>query len=380
MRQSMLAIGVSATLVPIVVHSQGQPAATQVVNGAVVAAQRTPPPTLDIYSIDTEGGKATLFVSPTGQTLLFDTGTGGDNNRDADRITNLIKQVAVEQQLDHVIVSHYHGDHVGNAAELSRRFPIRHFYDHGGWTVEGQTNRRAAFDGYIPIREKADVTVPKPGTRIPIIGFDFTIVSSAGELIMTAVAGMPGAGAPNPLCRDFVPRVQDATPENAEAIGALVRFGNFRLLDLSDLIWNMEKELVCPNNLLGTVDVYHTSRHGTDWAGNPVMVHAVRPRVAVMNNAARKGGTAGTFQIVRRSPGLLDFWQLHYSEDVSKETNSPEDFIANLEATPGHVGHYIKLSARTDGSFTITNERNGFSKEYPAVKGARSSVASATQP
>jgi competence protein ComEC len=381
MRKTMLFFVAMALNMSIAaVRSQEQPQATQVVNGAVVPAQRTPPATLDVYFIDTEGGKATLFVSPAGQTLLFDTGTGGDNGRDADRITNLIKQVAVEQQLDHVIVSHYHGDHAGNAAELSRRFPIRHFYDHGGWTVEGQTSRRTAFDSYLPVREKAHATVPRPGTRIPVTGFDFTIVSNAGELITAPVAGMPGAGAANPLCRDFVPRIQDATPENAEAVGAVIRYGNFRLLDLSDLIWNMEKELVCPNNLLGTVDVYHTSRHGTDWAGNPVMVHAVRPRVAVMNNAARKGGTRSTFQIVRSSPGLLDFWQLHYSEDVSRETNSPEDFIANLEGTPGHVGHYIKLSARTDGSFTITNERNGFTREYPVLKGTRSSSASVAKP
>ena len=381
MRTTLLFLMAMALLVPIAaVHSHAQARATQVVNGAVVPAQRTPPTTLDIYSIDTEGGKATLFVSPTGQTLLFDTGTGGDNNRDADRISNLIKEVAVEQQLDHVIVSHYHGDHVGNAAELSRRFPIRHFYDHGGWTVEGQPNRRTAFDSYLPVRERAHATVPKPGTRIPVTGFDFTVVSNAGELITAPVGGLPGAGAPNPLCRDSVPRVQDATPENAEAVGALVRYGSFRLLDLSDLIWNMEKELVCPNNLLGTVDVYHTSRHGTDWAGNPVMVHAVRPRVAVMNNGARKGGTMSTFRIVRSSPGFLDFWQLHYSEDVNKETNSAAEFIANLDGAPGHPGHYIKLSARTDGSFTITNERNGFTREYPAVTRARSSPASGEKP
>jgi hypothetical protein len=215
--------------------------------------------------------------------------------------------------------------------------------------------------------------VPKPGTRIPVTGFEFTVVSNAGELI---AAPVPGAGAPNPLCRDFVPRVQDATPENAEALGALIKYGSFRLLDLSDLIWNMEKELVCPNNLLGTVDVYHTSRHGTDWAGNPVMVHAVRPRAAIMNNAVRKGGTAGTFQIVRSSPGFLDFWQLHASENVSKETNSPDQFIANLDGTPGHPGHYLKLSAKMDGSFAITNGRNGFTKEYPATKAASATARS----
>jgi hypothetical protein len=382
MRKTVLLLMAMALLVPIAgVHTQGQTQATQVVTGAVVAAQRTPPPTLDLYVIDTEGGKAVLYVSPTGQTLLFDTGTGGDNNRDADRISSIIKDVAVEQQLDHVIISHYHGDHVGNAAELSKRIPIRHFYDHGGWTVEGVPNRRAAFDTWAAVREKAHVTVPKPGTKIPVTGFDFTVVSNAGELITSPVPGMPGAGAPNPLCREFIPRVQDATPENAEALGAVVKYGNFRLVDLSDLIWNMEKDLVCPNNLLGTADVYFTSRHGTDWAGNPVMVHAVRARAAIMNNSPRKGGTADTFKIVRSTPGFLDFWQIHYSENVSKETNSPEQFIANMDAAPptNHPAHYIKLSARTDGSFTITNERTGFTKEYPAVKGGTSSSASASK-
>ena len=380
MRKTTVFLVAMVFLVAIaVVHAQGQTPATQVVNGAVVPALRNPPPTLDVYSIDTEGGKATLYVSPTGQTLLFDTGTGGDNDRDADRITDLIKKVAVEPQLDHVIVSHYHGDHVGNATELSKRFPVRHFYDHGGWTVEGQTNRRTAFDGYLPTRATAHVTVPKPGTKIPVTGFDFTVVSNAGELINAAVPGMSGAGAPNPLCKDFVPRVQDATPENAEAIGAVVKYGNFRLVDLSDLIWNMEKDLVCPNNLLGTADVYFTSRHGTDWAGNPVMVHAVRPRAAIMNNSPRKGGTAETFKIVKSSPGLLDFWQIHYSENVSKETNSPEQFIANMDATPtNHKAYYIKLSVRTDGSFTITNERTGFTKNYPAAAKAAPSSPSAS--
>ena len=386
MRKMMLFVMATALLVPIaVVHAQGRTQATQVVNGQVVPAQRTPPTTLDIYVIDTEGGKAVLYVSPTGQTLLYDTGTGGDNNRDADRISDVIKQVAVEPQLDHVVVSHYHGDHVGNAAELAKRFPIRHYYDHGAWTVQLRPNAAGnlgAFDDYMAVRAKAHATVPKPGTKIPVTGFDFTVVSNAGELITSAVPGMPGAGAPNALCRDFVPRVQDATPENAEAIGAVVKYGNFRIVDLSDLIWNMEKELVCPNNLLGTADVYFTSRHGTDWAGNPVMVHAIRPRVAVMNNSPRKGGTPDTFKILKSSPGFLDFWQAHYSENVSKETNSPEQFIANMDSAPptNHPAHYIKLSARTDGSFTITNERTGFTKEYPAVKSGGSPSASADRP
>jgi len=324
--------------------------------------------TLDIYYADTEGGKSVLFVSPTGETLMFDTGTGGDSNRDLDRILAVIKAANLPiQQLDHVIVSHYHGDHAGNAAGLAEKLPIRNFYDHGGWTVELQPNRSAAFNAYRPIREKAHVSVPNPGTKIPIKGFDVTVVANAGELISTAVAGMPGAGAPNSLCSQSVAKVQDATPENYYALGTVIRYGNFRMLDLADLTWNQEKALVCPNNLLGTnFDVYNTTRHGTDFAGNPVLVHAARPKIAVMNNSAMKGGTPDTFKIVRSSPGLMDFWQLHYSENVGRETNSPDEFIANIEATPpNHPAHFIKLSARTDGSFTVTNERTGFSKQYP---------------
>jgi beta-lactamase superfamily II metal-dependent hydrolase len=355
MRKCLVVIGMTAVIA---------------VAGPVLVAQNKPPATLDIYFIDTEGGQATLLVTPAGETLLFDTGTGGDNNRDADRITNIVKQVAVEQQLNHVIVSHYHGDHVGNAAELSRRFPIGQFWDHGGWIVEGQPNRRAAFDTYMAIRNTAHVVVPKPGAKIPMAGLDVMFISSAGETIASPLAGMPGAGAPNPLCRDFVPRVQDATPENAFTLGAMIKYGSFRMLDLSDLVWNAEKALVCPRNLLGTVDVYHTSRHGTDFAGSPALVHAVRPRIAIMNNGAMKGGTKGTFDIVRSSPGFEDFWQLHFSEVVDKEVNSPDQFIATVESAPGHKGHYLKLSARTDGSFTVTNERTGYMKEYSATRNA----------
>jgi competence protein ComEC len=320
---------------------------------------------IDIYFIDTEGGQATLLISPDGQSMLFDTGTGGANGRDLNRILAALKDAKVEV-LDYVVVTHYHGDHSGNAAELSTKLPIRNFIDHGPYTVEMQPNRAASFLTYMPVREKAKARQAKAGEKISLGGLDVHIVSSAGQLIAAPLAGA-GAGSPNPLCKGHVPRLQDATPENYEAVGAVFTYGNFRLLDLADLTWNQERDLVCPNDLLGAVDVYHTTGHGTDRAGNPVMVHAVRPRVAIMNNAAKKGGTKDTMNIVRSSPGLQDFWQLHFSELSEKDQNSPEQFIANLEAAD-HPGNYIKLTARTDGSFTMTNSRNAFSKEYPATR------------
>ena len=188
-------------------------------------------------------------------------------------------------------------------------------------------------------------------------------MSSAGDL---TTAPLPGVRrATNPLCANALRKAQDATPNNYESIGVVVEYGRFRYLDLADLTWNQEVELVCPSNLLGLVSVYRTSRHGGDYSGAQALVHSVRPRIAIMNNNPTKGGTPDTFRIVKGSPGLEDFWQLHYSDNVTKEVNSSEQLIANFTAQDG--GHYIKLSARSDGSFRVTNGRNGFSKEYPAT-------------
>lgn len=316
---------------------------------------------LDIYFIDTEGGQATLFVPSPGETLLMDTGTGGDGNKQADRISAAIKEAGV-QQLDYVIVSHYHGDHVGNAAELANRLPIRHFIDHGAYSVELQPNRSAAFLAYLQVRERAHASVPKPGDKIPVAGLDVEVVSSAGELLKTALPGAPGSGAPNPACREFTPKAQDPTPENYESVGIVVRFGKFRLLDLADLTWNQENELVCPSNLLGTFDVYHTTRHGTEWSGSPELVHGARAKVAVMNNGPKKGGTTEAWGIIHGTPRFQDLWQLHYSELVDKDHNPPDDFIANLNETDH--GYAFKMSVRPDGTFVMKNERSGFTKEY----------------
>ena len=215
--------------------------------------------------------------------------------------------------LDYVVITHYHGDHVGGAADLASRIPIRNFVDHGPYTVELQPNRAAGFIAYKAVRDRARAIVPKPGDKIPVAGLDVTVLSSSGQMITAPIAGAPGAGAANPLCRNAKLKTPDPTPENIESIGLAVRYGNFRLLDLADLTWNQESQLACPNNLLGTFDVFHTTRHGDPNSGAPQMVHAIRARVAIMNNGERKGGSPEYWQTVHDAPGLEDFWQLHRS-------------------------------------------------------------------
>ena len=166
----------------------------------------------------------------------------------------------------------------------------------------------------------------------------------------------------------------------------MVTFGRFRLLDLGDLLWNNDYDLVCPRNKIGLVDLDLVTHHGQPNSGSPQLVHAVRPRVAVMQNGPTKGGAHETFQTLHTSPGLEDIWTLHWSYDADIEHNSPGAFIANLDSAstlanvlapppnarvrgmdPAHTpAYYIRISARRDGSFTVTNTRNGFSKRYAA--------------
>lgn len=311
------------------------------------------PKTMDVYFIDVEGGQATLLVSPSGESLLVD--TGYPETRDADRIAAIAQQAGV-RQIDYLVITHYHPDHIGGVPHLATKLPIRNFFDHGP-TVEHEPSREAVYRAYTAVRDKGHHTQAAPGDRIPIAGLDVQIVSAAGAPLTKP---LPGAGAANPLCRDFRAKEEDKS-ENAQSVGMVIRYGNFRLLDIGDLTWNKERELVCPNNLLGAVAVYLTTGHGRPNAGAPVIVHALRPQVAVMNNGAAKGGENETFQTLRSSPGLEDVWQLHYASVGEKKNNSPEEFIANPDES---TAHYIKLSARADGSFVVTNSRNGRKKEY----------------
>jgi competence protein ComEC len=312
---------------------------------------------LDIYFIDVEGGQATLIVSPSGQSLLVDAGWPGFDGRDADRIAAAAKKAGVTQ-IDYFVASHYHTDHIGGVPQLAAKLPIRTFVDHGP-SVESGERPDALFKAYADARAKGKHMQVKPGDKIPIAGLDVQVVAAGGEHLVKAING---GGQPNALCADFKPKEADPS-ENARSVGILVTSGKFRFLDLGDLTWNKEQELVCPNNLLGTIDVYLTTHHGSAPSGPPAIVHALKPRVAIMNNGEKKGGNPEAWRTVRQSPGLEDLWQIHYSAEGAAEHNVAEPMIANPDTS---TGHGLRLSANPNGSFTVFNDRNGNSKRYEA--------------
>ncbi len=315
------------------------------------------PKTMDVYFIDVEGGQATLFVSPSGQSMLVDTGWAGFEDRDADRIAGVAKSAGVKQ-IDYLVITHYHTDHVGGVPQLAAKLPIRNFVDHGSSFEKGDAPDKL-FASYSEVRDKGKHIVVKPGDKVPIEGLDVQILAAAGDEIKSPLAG---AGKPNPFCDGTVMRTEDKS-ENARSVGSLITYGKFRIIDLGDLTWNKEFELVCPNNRIGTVDVYLTTHHGMNMSGPAAMVHALHARVAIMNNGATKGGTPEAWQTIKTSPDLQDIWQVHYAESGGDAHNVSERMIANPKGS-ADAGNYLKLSAEADGSFTVTNGRNGFSKKY----------------
>ena len=321
---------------------------------ALAPAAAQTPATLQIHVIDVEGGQATLFVVPSGESLLVDTGWAGFNGRDADRIAAAAKRHGVSR-IDTLVVTHYHADHVGGVPAIAARLPVRRFVDHGP-TVETGDQPAALFNAYTAVRDKAEHVVAKPGDTLKVGDLELRFVSAGGDVLTKA---LPGAGQPNALCADYKPK--DADPsENARSVGMVLTYGRFRMLDLGDLTWNKEHDLVCPNNLLGTVDLYLTTHHGMDISNLPALVHAVRPRVAIMNNGARKGGVAAAWTVVKGSPGLEDLWQIH-TATAAGANNVAENFIANVDET---TGNELTVAADRDGSFSVTNTRNAQTKRY----------------
>jgi competence protein ComEC len=310
---------------------------------------------LEIYFIDVEGGAATLLVGPTGESLLVDTGNPRADDRDVKRIADVAKNHARLKRLDNVLITHYHGDHVGGLEALSKLMPIGKYLDHGE-SVEMSPH----WTNYQRLTANNRIWL-KPGDTIPVKGLDIRVVAANGQKILKPVNG----GKPNSLCADAKLKEPDHT-DNAQSAGFLLTFGKFNFLDLGDLTWNKEHALACPDNLLGVIDVYQVTHHGLDQSGPPQHVWAVRPKVAIMNNGPRKGGAQSVLEMLKKSPGIEDIWQLHYSENATKEQNTSESMIANVTPTDNCKGHWVKVAVSKDGSYTVTNSRNGFSKNYRA--------------
>ncbi len=329
--------------------------------GAWVVPVRAASEALQIFFVDVEGGQATLFVTPRGESLLIDTGWPGNDGRDADRIVAAAKTAGISK-IDFVLLTHYHQDHAGGITQLAAKIPIGAVIDHGENREPGDAATEQVWQDYLKYLAKSGVKrlTVKPGDVLPLQGMHAEVVSSDGALIEKA---LPGGGATNSSCKAADERPADKT-ENLRSLGLMIEFGKLRILDLGDLTWDKEMELMCPVNKLGAVDIFIVSHHGWLQSNSPALLSGIAPRVAIMDNGAAKGGSPSAWDIIEKAPRLEDLWQLHYSNEGGDAHNVAAAFIANV-AGPD-AGNYLKLTALPGGSFAVFNSRTGTSKNYAA--------------
>jgi beta-lactamase superfamily II metal-dependent hydrolase len=312
---------------------------------------------LDIYWIDVEGGAATLVVTPAGESLLIDTGNPG--HRDPDRIVQVAAREAGVRQLDHVIITHYHTDHFGGAATLATLMPIKHLHDNGEF--EGQIER--------PDKPYLECKVEQRSVISPGDLIEVKQPPEGGPRLEVKCLGTrqkfidaPAGAAPTEGCAEARPKPID-TSDNTNSVVTLVTFGRFRFFDAGDLTWNLEKELACPTNRVGQVDVYQASHHGMDASNNPVLVRALRPRVAVINNGTTKGCDPNTFATLKELSSVQAIYQVHRNLRPDGTPNAPDEYIAN--ATKECKAAFLKLSVDPHGAtYTVSVPSTGHVRTF----------------
>jgi competence protein ComEC len=338
---------------------------------------------LQMVSIDVEGGGGTLFVTPDGKSLLIDTGnpehstiTGAHPS--SERIVAAANALGVKK-LDYLLITHYHGDHIGGLEGLLARIPIKTVIDHGinrettASTLPGAAqidlnnpppgSTAYGYQQYVKLIGKRRHIIAKPGDVFKIGGMSVTIVAADGMMIAKP---LPGAGEENPSCAGMEPMTNNGGEENARSTASVISYGKARIAAFGDLTWDREKDLFCPTDKVGKVDVYLATHHSTALSGSPAAVNALAPIVAIVGNSARKGDDPERIKTIEESPRIQDIWRLHAST-VNPGIDGNPNLIANLDADQSKDHFYsLRLRIMKDGEVTVINERSGFNKTYQA--------------
>ena len=321
-----------------------------------------------------------LLIESSKNLVLVDTGIGRRELMEPDRVGWVDKMLGIEKRMDllaveqvkkagfspkdvtDILATHLDLDHAGGIPLLVSKFPVGTFLDHGPNTEHdnGITDKDYGEYQAVLAKNKLNFLEPKPGDVLPIHGFKATVISSDGKLIDKP---MPGSGSANSYCASAPVPPADQT-ENSHSLGIEIQFGKLTLLDLGDLTKDKERDLMCPVNKLGHIDIYIVSHHGWEQSSSTPLIDAIQARVAIMDNGAKKGGSTPVLKDIKAAPGLETLWQLHYSEEGGTENNTAAEYIANPQGED--KAYMLELAASKDGSFDVTNDRTGATKHYAA--------------
>jgi glyoxylase-like metal-dependent hydrolase (beta-lactamase superfamily II) len=379
---------------------------------------------LQMISVDVEGGGGTVFVTPNKKVVVIDTGNPDASGAtgtypSSQRLVDAI-HAAGGTKVDYLITTHYHGDHIGGLEGFIKRIKVDTFIDHGenreirgtfgpggligpDWrTVGGRGGPPGAGRGGpggpgaqaqaappAPPPPPADPNVPPPnstegqyrntylklvatgkhrvvktGDHIRIDGMDIHVVSA--DAVMPAKAP-PGSRGAVPECAGMPGMESNGGEENTRSTSVVITYGKAKIAAFGDLTWDREKDLFCPEDKVGKVDVYLSSHHGTQWSGSPAMLNSLQPIVTIMGNSATKGGDPARVATIKANPRYQGLWLLHAARNAP-QVNENFDMIANPNPAQGAVdkASNLRLRIRPNGDITVINDRNGFNKQYKA--------------
>ena len=329
------------------------------------APEAAPARTLDLYFLDSEGGAATLIVTPAGESLLFDSGNRTDDNRDANRIVKAIKDAKLSR-LDHYVTSHWHADHFGGIGAVAEKVNIRNYWDRGiPETLPEDPRNFPALMGIYQRISKGKSSPLRPGDTIPLKaiknGPSLQLLCVVSDRQAINVEGALG----NAACSQHEAKPAD-TSDNARSVGLKLTYGDFDYACLGDLTWNVEHDLACPVNRVGEIDLFQVTHHGLPSSNNPVLVKALNPRVAIFENGITKGCDPAVVRTLRELSDLQAVYQIHRKLNSSPADQAPLAHIANLNGQgEADAGGYIKASVAPDGSsYAITVTSQGRPREF----------------
>jgi len=319
---------------------------------------------LDVYWVDVEGGGATLFVTPAGESILVDTGYPGE--RDAKRVAKAVLETAGLKKIDHMVITHFHNDHYGALVDILKLVPVGTLYERDVSAAPDSEKNNALIPPYQAAKVDKRVRV-KVGDKLALkqakgaapLAFQFI----GADQKFVAAKGKANAE----ICKENKPKDPDAS-DNKNSVVMLVTLGPWRFFDGGDLTWNLENDLVCPKNRVGgPIDVYQTNHHGLDQSNNPVLVKSLAPTVGVMNNGPKKGGEAGAFGTLKATTTIQAIYQVHRNVRTGPEVNTAAELTANKDEAC--TGNFVKMSVDPQGkTYTVSVPATGHEKTYETGK------------